>query len=317
MAPRGPDAPRVSVLVPCYNYAGYVAEAIESILGQSMPATDREIIVVDDASRDDSWTVIRGFERHGVIGVRHETNRGHIGTYHDAMSRARGEYIVLLSADDKAIDRDALRDQSELLAQRESTGLVYADFAIIDETGRRLATKSIGTPDVLPGMPAFRRLLFENFIQHSGTMVRRRWFELTGGYDARLFHSVDWEMWLRIAARADLGHIRRPLYAYRVHSSNMHHTHGYSDSMDEIRRVFEIASGYGPSAALDALPDALARHYVRRSAVYIRRREYRSAARDLMAAAKLDARALLDVALVKAFVMGAPSWWRRGGPRQA
>lgn len=312
MRPRGPGAPLVTVLVPCHNYARYVGEAIESILEQSLPAREREIIVVDDASSDESWSVIQSYEGHGVIGVRHVENSGHIRTYHDAMSRARGAYIVLLSADDKAIDRDALRDQSDLLGQDPRVGLAYSDFAVIDADGRRLATKRLRTPTLLAGAVAFHRLLFENFIQHSGTMVRREWFEQTGGYDERLFHSVDWELWLRIAAKADLGHIRRPLYAYRVHTRNMHHTHGYIDSMDEIRRVFDIAAQYGPRPALESMPRALARHHVRRSAAYIRRHELRESLRDLIAAARLDARAIIDLELVKAVLIGAPSWWRGG-----
>lgn len=312
MRPRGIDDPLVTVLVPCHNYARYVGEAIESILEQSLPAREREIIVVDDASRDESWSVIQSYEGHGVISVRHTENTGHIRTYHDAMSRARGAYIVLLSADDKAIDRDALLDQSDLLGQDPRIGLAYSDFAVIDADGRRLATKRIRTPALLPGALAFRRLLFENFIQHSGTMVRRAWFEQTGGYDDRLFHSADWELWLRIAARADLGHIRRPLYAYRVHSRNMHHTHGYADSMDEVRRVFDIAAQYGPRPALVTMPKALAGHYVRRAAAYIRRRQLRASFRDLIAAARLDARAILDVEFVKAVLIWASSWWRRG-----
>lgn len=303
----------MTVLVPCHNYARYVGEAIESILEQSLPAREREIIVVDDASRDESWSVIQSYERHGVIAVRHTENAGHIRTYHDAMSRARGAYVVLVSADDKAIDRDALRDQSDLLGQDSRIGLAYSDFAVIDADGRRLATKRIRTPSVLPGSVAFRRLLLENFIQHSGTMVRRECFEQTGGYDERLFHSVDWELWLRIAARADLGHIRRPLYAYRVHTRNMHHTHGYFDSMDEVRRLFDIAAGYGPRPALRTIPRALAGHHVRRAAVYIRRRQLRAALADLTAAARLDARSILDLELLKAVLIGAPTWWRRGG----
>lgn len=304
MSERAVDAPRVSVVIPCHNYASYVGEAIESVLAQSLAASEMEVIVVDDASTDASWSVIESYFPRGVVGIRHDRNQGHIRTYHDGMERSRGEHLVLLSADDLAIDRDALRDQIRLLDAHPGAGIAYADFVVIDEAGASIDEHRISAPTLMPGPAAFRRLMFGNFIQHSGTMVRRRWFEETGGYDERLFHSVDWELWLRIAARADLAHVARPLYAYRVHSANMHSTHGYDRSIAEVGQVLDIASAYGPPDTRAALPRALAHHYVMRGAVYLRRRAYRSAARDLAAAFGRDPRSLITPELAKGLIRG-------------
>ena len=314
MTERADGAPRVSVIIPCHNYAPYVGEAIESILAQSLPRSGLEVIVVDDASTDASWDVIQRYVPHGVIGERHERNQGHIRTYHDGMERSRGEYIVLLSADDLAIDRDALRDQARLLDEHPEAGIAYADFVVIDETGRRLAQRAIAAPPVMRGADAFRRLLFENFIQHSGTMVRRSLFVETGGYDERLFHSVDWELWLRIAARADLAHVDRPLYAYRVHGMNMHSTHGYDKSITEIMRVLEIVSAYGPEDSKGLLPRAFAHHHIMRAAAYLRLRAYGRAVRDIAAAIKRDPRALIDVELARGLARGILRPPRRAPP---
>lgn len=305
-------APRVSVFIPCHNYAAYVGQAIESVLAQSLAGPDLEVIVVDDASTDASWAVIEKYFAQGVIGIRHERNQGHIRTYHDGMERSRGEYIVLLSADDLAIDRDALRDQARLLDDHPEAGIAYADFVVIDEAGRKLAERAISAPQVMRGAQGFRRLLFDNFVQHSGTMVRRAFFVETGGYDERLFHSVDWELWLRVAARADLAHVDRPLYAYRVHAANMHSTLGYAKSMAEVMRVLEIASAYGPPDARGLLSRAFAHHHVMRAAVYLRLREYESAVRDIAAAIRRDPRAAIDVELARGLVRGfLGSAWRR------
>lgn len=294
------DIPRVSVCVPAYNYAQYVGLAVESVLSQSLE--DIECIVVDDASTDHTWSVI---ERYGgdprVALVRHETNLGHIRTYAAAMARARGRYIVLLSADDLAVDHDALRLQAELLDDEENVGFVYADFDVVDEHGRRLRRQRLPGDSVQRGADVFRRLLFGNFIQHSGTMVRRRCIDELGGYDERFFHSADWEIWLRICARFDVGHVPRFLYAYRMHPRNMHRIHGYDDSMRQIRAVIDTALTYSPFREERGLRErALATAHVTRGCVYLRRREWRKALRDFSDAFRLHVPSLADPQIPKA-----------------
>ncbi len=121
-APNG--NPRVSVVVPCYNYGHYLPACLESILDQ--PGVEVEAIVVDDASPDGSGEVAEqlGAADPRVRVIRHPLNKGHITTYNDGLEAARGDYLVLLSADDLLAPRSLAR-AAALLEANPSVGFVY------------------------------------------------------------------------------------------------------------------------------------------------------------------------------------------------
>src|SRR5690349_18044495 len=93
------SSPRVSVVIPCYRYGSYLPAAVASALDQS--GLELEVIVVDDASPDDSADIARSLADADprVQVIVHEQNAGHIRTYNDGLARATGDYLVLLSAD--------------------------------------------------------------------------------------------------------------------------------------------------------------------------------------------------------------------------
>ena len=93
--------PSVSVVIPCYNYGRYLPAAVSSVLQDEGVQVD--ILIVDDASTDGSAEIAHSLATMypEVDVLVHEENRGHIATYNDGLARARGEYVVLLSADDQ------------------------------------------------------------------------------------------------------------------------------------------------------------------------------------------------------------------------
>ena len=124
-APRqGVRIPRVSVVIPCYNYGRYLPDAVASALGQV--GVDVDVLIVDDASPDGSAEVAgrlaAGDPR--ITVVRHEVNRGHIQTYNDGLDRTTGEFVVLLSADD-LLAPGALSRATALMDCNPSVGFVY------------------------------------------------------------------------------------------------------------------------------------------------------------------------------------------------
>ena len=117
-------APRVSVVIPCYRYGGYLPDAVASVLDQD--GLDIDVLVVDDASPDDSAEVAHRLAAADprVSVMVHERNAGHIQTYNDGLSRATGDYVVLLSADD-LLPRNALTRAVALMEAHPRVGLVY------------------------------------------------------------------------------------------------------------------------------------------------------------------------------------------------
>jgi len=239
--------PAVSIVIPCHNYGGYIAMCIDSVLAQTLPADRREIIVIDDASTDSSWDVVQRYrDVAGVRLFREERNRGYVAVYRRGMDMANAPFLLPLDADDYIADPDALRSQLELMG--DQVGFVHSATLEVDAEGRPIRTRKMwrGT-GVVRSRVAFARLLMGNSVQHTGTLIRRSAYRAVGGYDPSLFNSIDWDLWLRIARRYDVGHIDRPLYAYRLHGANMHRQRTATSTerdavLAEVLRVVERAS---------------------------------------------------------------------------
>ena len=210
--------PRVSVCIPSYNYASYLPETLDSILAQTYP--DYEIIVVDDASKDDSQAVAEGYAGRYPNKVRVFThpgrvNKGISATCNLAIEQARGEYLAWLGSDD-AWYPEKLARQVDELDLNPGVGLTYSYADIVDSKGEKTGEK-MGrdmTHDLLP------MLVAGNFVPHLTAFHRRACLEKTGYYDETLQYS-DWEMWLKMANYFRFSFIDQPLAMYRVHGVNM------------------------------------------------------------------------------------------------
>jgi glycosyltransferase involved in cell wall biosynthesis len=213
--------PRVSFVVPNYNYGRYVAQAIDSLLGQTFRAL--EILIIDDASTDNSHGVL---QRYGadprVRLIHHGQNHGHLQTYNEGLALAAGEFVGILSADDYALRRDGVERQVTILDANPRVGFVYSAHVYVDEHGNQFRIMRPWTADrVREGLAEFADLVFGNYIANSGTLVRRSCHDELGAYDLALPHTADWELWLRLAAHHQVAYIAEPLYAYRIHGTNM------------------------------------------------------------------------------------------------
>ena len=116
--------PTVSVIVPCYNYGHYLADAVGSALDQD--EIDVDVLIVDDASPDGSGDVAEALAAADprVRAIRHAVNRGHIETYNEALAIIEGDYVALVSADD-LLTPGALTRAASLLDAHPSVGFVY------------------------------------------------------------------------------------------------------------------------------------------------------------------------------------------------
>lgn len=206
----------ISVIIPTYNQAQFLGEAIESALAQTLPP--RELIVVDDGSSDGTARVLAGFE--GRIRAMRQANRGVAAARNAGARAASGDALAFLDSDDRWLP-EKLERQSARLEAESDLGLVHVGFEEIDANGAVLNAHMDGRE----GWVAEDILLFDGPVilgGGSGVMIPRRVFEEAGGFDERLSTSADWDLYYRIAARYRIGFIDRVLLQYRLHGANMH-----------------------------------------------------------------------------------------------
>ena len=208
---------QVSVIIPTYNYAKYVGEAIDSALSQTYP--DIEVIVVDDGSSDGSRDVIDGYGDR-LKKIYFQQNQGVSAARNAGVAISDGELVAFLDADDVWLPEKTAKQVVRFATDR-SLGLVHVGVEDIDAEGNVIGTKMDG----LEGEVADEMLMFERSVilgGGSGIMIPRAVFDDVGGFDTKLSTSADWDMFYRIANRYKVGFVAEPLLRYRYHGSNMH-----------------------------------------------------------------------------------------------
>jgi glycosyltransferase involved in cell wall biosynthesis len=289
-------SPIVSIVVPCYRYGRFVAQAVDSLLAQTLRAI--EVIVINDASPDESAAVLRRYDDNDRVRViTHVRNIGHIASYNEGLAQARGAYLGLLSADDVCLASDAIERQVALFERDRRIGMVYSGHAIIRPDGARRDILPGSETGVRAGIDEFRGLMWGNYIPHSGTLVRADVQRALGPYEASLPHTADWDLWLRIATRHHVGYVAAPLYAYRMHGENMRHSSISSraeavESLVTLRRAFD-ALRIGSPAEVAIAQDAVLDHAVLQNAWFdLFTRQRARTLQAVLAAARLRPRVL-------------------------
>jgi len=216
--------PTVSVVVPCYNYGRYVTQTVRSILRNEH--VDIDVLVVDDCSPDDSWQVVQGLPRvdSRVRVVRNERNQGLIATANDGLEQAKGDYVVLLSADD-ALAPGWLDRGVDLLERTPHA--VFAKGPVRVFEGPHLPTlrKQRDIRSVVwPGRDWIAMSCDRGVtnVRSPEVIVRTSAQRGAGGYNPKVPYSSDMEMWLRLAVLGDVIEVDGPVSAfYRFHPTNM------------------------------------------------------------------------------------------------
>ena len=248
--PRAMTArPTVTVVVPCYKYGHFLPHMVDSVLSQD--GVDARVIIVDDASPDDSAEVALRLAAADsrVTALIHEQNTGHIATYNDGLALVETEFVSLVSADD-VIAPGALARATGLMAAHPSVGLVYGHAGSFSgDAGETIkAPKLPNTWTVWRGPEWIRWAARRgrNFILSPEVVLRTAALRELGGYNPELPHSGDLEYWLRTAARWDIGRVNGSSQAYyRVHGANMHLTQFATMAVDLHQRLaaFDVLAG--------------------------------------------------------------------------
>jgi glycosyltransferase involved in cell wall biosynthesis len=205
----------ISVVIPAYNYARYLDQAIESVLSQTYE--NIEIIVVDDGSIDNTQQVVTGIH-HPQLKYIYQENRGLSAARNTGIRSSHGEFIGFLDADDYWLP-SKLVFQMELFQKLPDSGLIYGGYNVVNKVGDFLACR---TPEAVE-KDWYKELLLRNYVAGSSStsLVRRECFSLLGGFDENLRAVEDWDMWLRIARYFPLRCVQESVSCIRLHDSNM------------------------------------------------------------------------------------------------
>jgi glycosyltransferase involved in cell wall biosynthesis len=209
--------PAVSVVMPAYNVAPYIGDAIRSATAQTY--TDFELIVVDDGSKDDTGEIVKAFERQDDrVRLVRQPNRGLAGARNTALRAARGEFFALLDSDD-IWEPTFLAEQVAILEARPDVDIVTGNGWYLD--GPRDGQLARPFPDPRPD-PQLASIIGDEWSVFIMSVFRRRVYTGIGPFDESMRSNEDYDFWLR-AAMAGFAFTRndRPLGHYRVRTDSL------------------------------------------------------------------------------------------------
>ena len=207
--------PKISVVIPTYNYGHLLGKTIQSVLNQTF--RDFEIIVIDDGSTDNTREVASTFP----VRYFYQTNQKLAAARNKGVELAQGEYIAFLDSDDVLL-KGALEKGVKILDSHPEAGFSYGQAYLMDEDEHIFSLESTGSKHsgVQEGKEELRKFLVHgNHITESTLMIRRSCFEEIGKIDLTFQSgSSGLEFWIRLAKKYPVACIVEPLVKYRVHS---------------------------------------------------------------------------------------------------
>ncbi len=245
--------PLVSIVVPCYNQANYLKQAIESVLLQDYPRI--ELIVMDDGSTDGTRTVLASYA--GKFHCESHSNMGQAATLNKGWRMSKGEILSYLSADDFLLP-GAVKKSVEKLLTDPKIVLTYCDFNRVDPESRVLWR--VRAPDY-----SYRDLAVGIVCQPGpGVFFRRDAFERAGFWDELLRQIPDYAYWLRLGLEGAFVRIPEVLAAYRVHDRSQSLAPITPSRAEEIVNVISAHFGGGrvPPEIARAEPEAMSNAHI-------------------------------------------------------
>jgi glycosyltransferase involved in cell wall biosynthesis len=236
-----PESGLVSVIIPCYNQAHFLDEAIESVLAQTY--SNHEIIVVDDGSTDNTATVARC---HSPVRYIYQENAGPSAARNTGVKESRGEYLVFLDADDRLLPEalevgvNCLREHPDCAFASGFCRLITADGALL-------------------GKPEQPRILHDHYLEFlrrnyiwcpSSVIYRRGMFEIVKGFDTSLGRCEDYDLFLRITKDHPIFCHNQFVADYRLHNSSRSADHAsmLQDTLSALDAQWDFVKGNKRSA---------------------------------------------------------------------
>src|SRR6266404_409937 len=281
-------AMEVSVIIPTYNSARFLIDAIDSVLAQTFK--DFEVIVIDDGSTDETESLMQKYGS-GVRYIRQE-NRGVALTRNHGIDESRGKYVAFLDADDVWLPHKLDRQVSALYS-RSDFRACYSAFSVAGDNLRSIAVnRSDRRGSALEDL-----LLRGNVVATPSTVLcERSLLEVAGGFDPAMSQCADWDMWVRLAAFTEFLYLDEALVTYRQHDGNM----SRDASLLERDSILVLEKGFAMSGLPESLRarrrPAFARNFMVLAGTYFHAGRYADFARCATRSVSMDVKQLAYLA---------------------
>ena len=229
------DRPTISVVTPSFNSTATLRATLESVRRQDF--TDWEHIVVDGGSTDGTRDLLREYPH---LRWTSEKDEGHYHAMNKGIARARGEFIVILNADD-CLRPGALRHVANAVKKHPDWDGLFGDVIFVDEQGREIYRRAEAVYD-------YRVLLYGvDYICHQTLFVKRSVYERLGGYRHQDFlNAADYEFKLRLGQRGcRIGHVPEFLVDYRYHTQGQSADRRITRNMIREAAIIKNEHGHG------------------------------------------------------------------------
>ena len=217
----------ISVIMPVYNCAPYIEQAVNSILNQTL--TSFEFLIIDDASTDKTAEIIQRIEDSRIKLIIKQKNSGYTNSLNMALSLAKGKYIARMDGDDFSYP-ERFTSQVDFLEKNEDISIVGSSFCIMNSNKRVSHPTSSEECKV--------RLLHSTVLGHPTVMLRRQFLsDFNLQYDASKESTEDYDLWVRASAVGNISNVPEVLLDYRVHESQVSvlRKQLQSDIADQVR----------------------------------------------------------------------------------
>jgi glycosyltransferase involved in cell wall biosynthesis len=216
--------PKISVIIPTYNFERYLTECIESILAQTLRPF--EIIICDDHSTDQSWAIISEYSRKFpelIKSYRHERNTGMVKNYNFGYKKATGELICDIDGDDRWLPQKLELEWKALQSHPEAK-IAFSKMRYIDAEGRPIMDDEARDVNI-PSLPdLFVEMYSQKLVIPRNELMYRSIFEEIGYCDENIEIFIDWDFKIRSAAKFLASYSGEVLVEYRLHDQGIHNS---------------------------------------------------------------------------------------------
>ena len=231
-----------SIIIPVFNGQSHIRETVDSVIKHSRHQ-NKEILVINDGSTDETLEILQRYKSE--ITVISQANGGEASAVNLGISLAKGQYILIVSADDPLITEDLFIQAQNILDNNEEIVAAYPDWQMIDSENKIISVKYC--PEY-----SFEELLGKfHCIPGPGTVFRSKDAKEIGGRSAEYRFVSDYDFWLRLACRGAFAHIPHVLAQWRSHSdSTSIGLRGHAMALERIKVIHNFLARYPQSDSL-------------------------------------------------------------------
>ncbi len=197
--------PLVSIVIPTHNRANLLGRCVQSILNQTYE--NFELIIVDDASTDNTKNIIKRFKDKRIIYIKHKKNLGGGAARNTGIKTAKGNFIAFQDSDDEWLPQKLEKQMNAFETASKNTGVIYTAFWRIENGKKTYIPNNIQNKQG----NIHQELLKGNFVTTQSAVVKKECFEKAGVFDEDLPSGQDWELWIRISKYHNFKIINEPL----------------------------------------------------------------------------------------------------------